>query len=115
MDIDSIYYLGLVQDIAGQLPEAMAGTSYGTPAFKVKGKLFTRFKEDGKTLVVFTNERDKWMKKDPAAFFITDHYLNYPMLLIDLSKVNKKTLVMLIKASWRMRADKTILKKHPTV
>lgn len=48
MSIDSVYCQGLVRGITGQLPEAMAGASYGTPAFKVKGKLFARFKEDRK-------------------------------------------------------------------
>jgi hypothetical protein len=59
---------------------------------------------------VYTYERDRWMKKDPAVFFITDHYKNYPMMLIDLASVNKKDLKQLLFASWQLRAPKRLLK-----
>jgi hypothetical protein len=38
--------------------------------FKVNKKMFARLKEDGKTLVVYTKERNKWMKQDPALFLL---------------------------------------------
>ena len=41
-----------VRQIAQTLPGAEEGTSYGTPAFKVKGKLFARLHQDGESLVV---------------------------------------------------------------
>ena len=110
MNIDVIFYWNRVIDIADKLPGAELSTSYGTPAFKVNKKLFVRLKEDGKTLVVYTNERDKWMKKDPAVFFITDHYKNYPSLLIALDTVKKKDLEYLVHESWQIRAPKRLLK-----
>ncbi|MFT3934845.1 MAG: MmcQ/YjbR family DNA-binding protein [Chitinophagaceae bacterium] len=106
MNIDSIALWAKVGAIATQLPGVEAGTSYGTPAFKVKGKLFARLKEDGKTLVIYTNEREKWMKQNPAIYFITDHYLNYPNMLVDIAAVPQKDLKALLKASWEMRAPK---------
>ena len=112
MNIDTIAFYQQVSLIALTFPGAEASTSYGTPAFKVKKKLFARFKEDGKTLVVYTNERDKWMKANPVSFFITDHYKNYPAMLIDLSTVKKKDLEELLYASWQIRAPKSLLKKN---
>jgi hypothetical protein len=92
-------------------PGTEASTSYGTPAFKVHKKMFARLKEDGKTLVVYTEERERWMKEDPKTFFITDHYKNYPAMLIDLVTVKKKDLQKLLWASWQLRAPKRLLKK----
>lgn len=37
-----------VREIALELPDVEEGTSYGTPALKVKKKLFVRLKEDGR-------------------------------------------------------------------
>ena len=111
MDIDSIALWDRVGAIALALKEAVPSRSYGTPAFKVNKKLFARLKEDGKTLAIFTEERDKWMKKKPATFFITEHYRNWPMMLIDLQSVSEKDLRQLITASWKMRAPKRLLKK----
>ena len=115
MNIDSVYYLDLVRSIALRLPETVAATSYGSPSFKVRDKLFARIKEDGKTLAIFTVERDKWIEAKPAVFFITDHYLNYPMMLVNLKKADKKELAQLIRASWKLRASKTVLKTYPEV
>ena len=110
MNIDVIACWGRVVEIARELPGAELSTSYGTPAFKVNKKLFARLREDGKTLVVYTDEREKWMKKDPAIFFIADHYKNYPLMLVNLNTVTKKDLQHLIHASWKIRAPKRLLK-----
>jgi hypothetical protein len=110
MNIDVIAFYSQVSVIAMSFPGVEPSTSYSTPAFKVRKKMFARFKEDGKTLVVYTNEREKWMKKDPVVFFITDHYKNYPAMLIDLAKVKKKDLQDLLFASWQMKAPKKLLR-----
>jgi hypothetical protein len=104
MDIDGIAFWDRVSAIAMKMPGAAASTSYGTPAFKVNKKLFARLKEDGKTLVIFTLEREWWMHKDAKTFFITDHYINHPMMLISLERVTAKDLETLIKESWRLKA-----------
>ena len=111
MNIDALAFWSGVSAIAAQFPGAEAGTSYGTPAYKVNKKLFARLKENGQTLVVFSNERDKWMKQNPAVFFITDHYKNYPMMLIDLATVTRKDLKTLLLASWQMRVPERLKKK----
>src|SRR5258705_9175398 len=108
MNIDVIAFYSKVSSIALGFPGVLASTSYRTPAFKVNKKMFARFKEDGKTLVVYTVERDKWMKEDPATFFITDHYKNYPAMLINLATVKKKDLKQLLFASWQIRAPKRL-------
>ena len=67
-----------VRKMALALDNAAEGTSYGTAAFKVGGKLFARLKEDGESLVVGTTfeERAEMMAAEPETYYITDHYLN---------------------------------------
>jgi len=80
------------------------GTSYGTPACKVKGKLFARLHQDGESLVVGVDfeERELLMAGAPEKFYITDHYLNYPWMLVRLSAVRRDEMRDLLIQSWRL-------------
>ena len=100
-----------VRELALALPGAEEGTSYGTPAFRVRRKLFARLREDGETLVVRTDdeERELLMEADPKAFFLTDHYVGYGMMLVRLPAVHRADLERLLEASWRRCAPKRLL------
>ncbi len=92
-----------VRRLALALPGVEDGTSYGTPALKVRGKLFLRLREDGETLVVPADDaaREYWMKIDPDAFFMTDHYVGYDRLLVRLPRVRETALKAVIESGWR--------------
>ena len=49
------------------------------------------------------------MKADPKAFYITDHYLNYPAMLVRLSAVRRQDLRKLLEDSWRRCAPQRLL------
>jgi hypothetical protein len=105
----------IVCEIARRLPGAEESTSYGTPAFKVKGKLFARFHQDGESLVVSVDfdEREEMMNAAPEKFYITDHYRNYPWMLVRLSAVSADELRDLLLGSWRRTAPKqTVASLH---
>ena len=93
-----------VRRIALLLQSVEEGTSYGTPAFKVGGKLIARLKEDGDSLVVGTTfeEREEMMGADPETLYITDHYLKYPWVLVRLSRVQSDALRDLLARAWRL-------------
>jgi len=97
-----------VRQIAGAFPGVEEGTSYGTPALKVRGALMVRLKEDGETIVLKTTlvDRDLLLRTDPKAFFVTDHYLNYPYVLVRLSVISASALRDRIEESWRRLASK---------
>ncbi len=97
-----------VRDIGLALPGVEEGTSYGTPALKVKGKLFARLKEDGESLVVRTtdDERDELMAAEPDTYYITDHYLNYPWVLVHLSRVNHDALRDLLRRAHQLASSR---------
>ena len=97
--------------VALAFPGAFEKSSYGTPGFFVEKKMFARIREDGETLVVYNNDRDEWIASDEDIFFFTDHYKNYPLLLIDLKRVSKEDLVTLLTISWKIRASKKLQKE----
>jgi hypothetical protein len=93
-----------IRQFALALPDVEEGTSYGTPALKVKGKLFVRLKEDGESVVIKTTfeEREELIAADPETYFITDHYLNYEWVLVRLSKVHEDALSDLIRGAYKL-------------
>lgn len=94
---------------ASALPQAEESTSYGTPALKVRGKLFARLKEDGATLVVRVgDEREALVKAAPQTFFVTPHYENYPWMLVDLTVVKSDVLRDVLASAWLLQAPKRL-------
>lgn len=104
-----------VRELALALPEVEEGTSYGTPAFKVKGKLLARLKEDGETLVVKIDfdAQEILMRADPETFFLTDHYVGWPTILVRLARVDRDDLAKLLEDSWRLHAPKRLRDRFP--
>src|SRR5438552_15768153 len=100
-----------VRQIAQTLPGAEESTSYRTPAFKVKKKLFARQHQDGESLVIAVDfeVREEMMSAAPEKFYITDHYLNYPWMLVRMSKVRPDELRDLVIGSWRRAAPKHLV------
>jgi hypothetical protein len=97
-----------VRELALELPGVVEVSSYGTPGFKVKGKLFLRFHQNGESLVVAADfaDRDALILEQPDRFYITDHYLNYPWVLVRLSAIGNDQLPGLLKQAWRFRASR---------
>lgn len=95
-----------VRKMALTLDGVEESTSYGTAAFKVRGKLIARLKEDGESLVVGTTfeQREEMMAADPETYYITDHYLKYPWVLVRLSKVHPDAMRDLLKGAVRLAA-----------
>jgi hypothetical protein len=93
-----------VRKIALSLPNVEESTSYGTAAFKTNGKLLARLKEDGDSLVVGTTfeEREEMLSADPETYYITDHYLKYPWILVRLSRVSPDALRDLVSRALRL-------------
>lgn len=105
-----------VRQLALSLPGVEEGTCYGSPALKVHGKLLAciavhRSSEKNSLAVNKINfdEREAMVADDPSTFYFTDHYLNYPVILVRLSKVRLDTLRALIETSWRRSAPKRLV------
>jgi len=103
-----------VREVAHTLPGVEDGTSYGTPALKVRGKLFVRLHQNRDCFVLRSRILDRHIliQAQPEVFFITDHYLDYPWILVRFSTIPRNALPELLERAWRLVAPKTLLAKR---
>src|SRR5580704_17683751 len=99
---------------AHALPGVEDSTSYGTPALKVRGKLLARLHQSGECLVLRTDllDREILMQSDGRVFYITDHYRDYPWILVRFSAVDRAALPDLMERAWRLVAPKSLVTKY---
>ncbi len=110
-----------VRAFAFALPGVEDGTSYGRPCLKAHGKFLTRLFEDGESLVcpaVPFDERDMLIEAEPETFHFTDHFKNYPYVLVRLTKAHVDAVERLVLRQWRATAPKRALRAwddaHPS-
>jgi hypothetical protein len=96
------------------LPGVEDSTSYGTPALKVRGKLLARLHQSGECLVLRADllDREILLQSDRRVFFITDHYRDYPWILVRFASVAPSALPELIERAWRLVAPKSLVSRH---
>jgi hypothetical protein len=96
-----------VRDLARALP-SVEGGSTGTPALKVKGKLLAWLRDDPDVLAVKVSpiNREYLLRVEPEIFFLTDHYRDYPIVLIRLSRIGRRELAEVLEEAWRLVAPK---------
>jgi hypothetical protein len=101
-----------VREIALALPGVEESTTYGTPSFKVRGKLLTCLaihrSAEPNTLAVRIDfaQRDELIDADPSVYYLTNHYVNYPVVLARLSRINEDALRDLLDMGWRFVTSK---------
>jgi hypothetical protein len=104
-----------VCEIARKLPGVEESTSYGTPSLKVKGRIMCRLRTEAEGALALRCDfldRQILLQADPDVFFVTDHYLNYPMVLIRLDKVRRTALPDLIRRAWRLVAPPKLVAEY---
>lgn len=102
--------------LASNLPEVEEGTSYGTPALKVRGRSFCRlwsereYRRDDvdgtEVLVVFCDLawKDRLIAAADGALFTTPHYDGYGAVLIRLADIGEDDLADHLTESYLLRA-----------
>lgn len=100
-----------VRRLALALPKVVEGTCYGTPSLHVGRALLARLREDGETLVLKVEPalREQLFASEPDTFYTTDHYRDYPVMLINLLAVRESALPALVEGAWRTVAPKRLL------
>jgi hypothetical protein len=96
-------------------PGVEDGSSYGTPALKVKGRLLARLLEDGDSLVVKGVEIDEraWLvESEPEVYYFTEHYRGWPIVLARLSKADPMALGALLLREWKALAPKRLVAEY---
>jgi len=89
---------GTVEAIGRTLPDAEVTTAWGQPALKVRGKMFacmaSHKSAEPNSLIVMMDlaERDALIEEDPGTYYLKEHYLNYPCVLVRLDRVRVEAL-----------------------
>jgi hypothetical protein len=96
-----------VREIGLALPEVEEGTMYGSPALKVGGRLLTCLaihkSAEPQSLAVRIDfdQRAGLLADDPKTYYLTDHYVDYPVVLVRLSRIRIDQLRDLLGSAWR--------------
>jgi hypothetical protein len=101
--------------IALALPGVEECTAYGTPGLKVKGKILARLRTEAEGALALRCDfidREILLKAAPRTFFITDHYRDYPMVLVRLNKVRLRELPAIIERAWRFAAPAKLVAEY---
>ena len=103
-----------VEKIARTLPGVEVSTAWGQPALKVRGKMFaclaSHKSAEPNTLVVRMDfaHRDALIDQEPATYYLKEHYMGYPCVLVRLSRVLPDALRDLIIGAHRyVSADRS--------
>lgn len=90
------------------LPGAELAAWRGTPCPKINGRgLMSPGREAGSfALMVSKSEKELLLETDPDTFWQTDHYANYPMLLVRYRSPARERIELYIHRAWWDRAKK---------
>jgi hypothetical protein len=104
--------LDAVRQMALALPGVEEGTMYGAPAFRVRGRMFAcqpshRSAEPGSLVVLVDFEqRRELLEAEPETYYVTDHYLGYPSVLVRLSQVHPDAMSGLLRTAYNFVSAK---------
>jgi hypothetical protein len=106
IDFDTVREIGLA------LPDVAEGTAYGSPALKVRGRMFACLaihrsaEPDSLAIRLSFDQREELIAEDPKTYYLTDHYVDYPVVLVRLSKVHRDALRELLSMAWRFESTR---------
>lgn len=93
--------------IGRMLPGVEVTTTWGAPALKVGGKMFAcvainkSAEPDSLVVRMDMTQRDALIEEDPTTFYLTDHYVDYPCVLVRMSRVSPDALHDLVQGAYR--------------
>ena len=97
----------VVRAIGRTLSNVEESTMHGAPALKLKRQLLTcpaiHRSAEPDTLAVRINfdQRAELIAEQPDIYYLTDHYENYPVVLVRLSRISRDALTDLLSMGWR--------------
>jgi hypothetical protein len=96
-----------VEAIGKTLPGVEVTTTWGKPALKLDGRMFvciaSHKSAEPDTLVVMMDfpDRDALLEDGPDTYYLKEHYVGYPCVLVRLSKVPADALRDLVVGAHR--------------
>ena len=109
-----------VRKLARELGDLEESTIHGVPSLKVRGKLLTCIpvhkSAEPLSLAVRSDfdHRVELIAAAPDVYYVTDHYLNHPFVLVRLSRIQPDALKNLLGMAWSFVNVKSSSKRRPT-
>jgi hypothetical protein len=104
-----------MEAIVMSFPGVEKGKSYGSPAYLVNGKFFTRLRRDDQSMVlmeVSLDEREMLMEAEPGTFHFTAHYTDYPCVLAQIDTLHPGSFRNFLDRRFRKVAKKAAVKAY---
>lgn len=102
-----------VREIGLAMPDVEDGATYGKSALKVRGNLLACLavhksaEPDSLVVRIDLDQRAALLAEAPDTYYITDHYLNYPAVLVRLGQIDFEQLRDLLSAAWRFVTEES--------
>ena len=91
------------------LPEVVESSSYGAPSLKVKDRNFASVRGPQEMVLHCPLEqKELLMEMAPHIYWQTDHFKNWPGLLVRLEVISDEELTLRLEDAWRFRAPKRL-------
>lgn len=96
-----------VRRLVRPLPGVEEGTAYGSPAFKVRGRLLACIptnrsaEPDSIAVRIDFDKRAVLTAAAPELFYFTEHYRDHPIVLVRLSRIGLDELRNLLQLAWQ--------------
>ena len=103
----------VVLEAAQALPDVEQSITWGSDALKVGGRLLAcraihKSAEPNSIVVkVPIDQREELIAADPNVYYITEHYVNYPSVLVRLPRIHRDALRDLLAMAYRSSSAKT--------
>jgi len=107
-----------VRKLAREL-EGVEESVHGAQAIKVREKLLAWIpvhkSAEPRSLAVRinVNDRAELIEAAPDIYYVTDHYLNYPTVLVRLSRIQPDALKDLLRMAWSFVTAKPSSRRQP--
>lgn len=91
---------------------------FGTPSVRVCGKLLSRWRTEAEGALAIRCDfldRQILLQALPEVFFLTDHYVNYPMILVRIEKASREVMADVTERAWRFVAPAKLVKQRDAV
>ena len=101
-----------VREIGLALPDVEESSTRGAFALKVRGSLLActaihkSAKPDSLMVRIDFDQRAALLAEAPETYYVTDHYVNYPAVLVRLSKIQLDEMRDLLGSAWRFVTSK---------
>ncbi len=88
---------------------------FGTPSVRVCGKILSRWRteaEGGLAIRCDFLDRQILLQSQPDVFFLTDHYVNYPMILVRIELASREVITDVTERAWRFIAPAKLVRQR---